>query len=306
MKKLKTFYESIHFFKNSSLKKNEYCLKKNVIKKFYDSSIFDNVKKVHILGFNTFFNENLVLSRSKYNNVNARLVLQSEAIDRFHPNNINNKDFWITCRKQFPKLSVCGRECKTIKEANKFTLDISKETGLLDFIKELIKNSKEKPYFFEIGFGYGNIFYELKDITNYYGIDYIIPKNLKKYRNFISINKTGIPDFFIDTEMFDIIYSINVLQHCSQKDRFDYIRQSYSLLKNGGYLIFSLSLMTSENKNLPYWGFIDKSGRGYTNFFNQLTECDYDYELKSLLDEIGFNVIDVKEMMNFYTFIVQK
>jgi hypothetical protein len=64
--------------------------------------------------------------------------------------------------------------------------------------------------------------------------------------------------------------------------------------------------MTNNNKNDICWGLVDENGRGYTHFFNQLTECDWDWELFSLLDRIGFEPIQNKMCDNFFAGIIRK
>jgi hypothetical protein len=64
--------------------------------------------------------------------------------------------------------------------------------------------------------------------------------------------------------------------------------------------------MTDANKDGAYWGIVDENGRGYTHFFNQLTECDYDYELFYILDILGFEIIKSRIAGNFYVGIVRK
>jgi len=164
--------------------------------------------------------------------------------------------------------------------------------GLLGFLNKFIANSTEKPTILEIGFGYGNLFFEIKDKCNYIGIDYVVHKSLKKYKNFIEINESGIPDYLLNENYVDVLYCVNVLQHCSQKDRFKYFQQGYEALKPGGYFLFTEFIMTEKNKNDICWGVVDESGRGYTHFFNQLTECDWDYELYAELNKIGFEIIE--------------
>lgn len=265
------------------------------------------VKKLPTNGANTFMFEDLVIEQKALENNRARTVVKEEAILRFHPNNIDNKDFWKESRTHFPLVSVCGGgSCKNIKQVNKRTLQFSKDLGLIPFINLLIGNSKEKLNVLEIGCGYGNLFFELKDKCNYTGIDYIIHKSLKKYKNFIEIDESGIPDYLLGENYFDVVYSVNVLQHCSQKDRFTYFQQAYDALKPNGYLIFTQFLMTNNNKNDICWGLVDENGRGYTHFFNQLTECDYDYELFYILDILGFEIIKSGIAGNFYVGVIRK
>lgn len=295
---LASYRASFEFFKMISYKTNEYYLKGELCNA--------TVKKVPTKMANTFMLEDLVIEQKEIENHQAITVVKAEAVERFHPNNIDNKDFWIECRKTFPLVSVCGGESKSIKDVNKQTINLSKEIGLFSYLISLINNSPVKLNLLEIGYGYGNLFFEIKDICNYFGIDYIIHNSLKKYKNFIEINESGIPDYLLNENLFDVVYSVNVLQHCSQKDRFKYFQQGYNALKSGGYFIFTQYLMTKENKNNVCWGIIDEKGRGYTQFFNQLTECDWDFELYAEFNKIGFKPVQHVIGDNFFVGIIQK
>ena len=234
------------------------------------------------------------------------MVVTKEAIKRFHPNNIDNRDFWFESRLRFPLLSVCGQESSNIIEANRNTLTLPQNNGFLDRIKQDIRLSDDKLNFLEIGFGYGNIFHEIGGECNYFGIDYIVPRGLKKNKNLIEITESGIPSQFLGKNIFDIVYSVNVFQHCSQEDRFKYITQSYDALKPGGILMFTQFVMTEENKNELYWGIVDEHGRGYTHFFNQLTECDREEEILRHIESVGFKVVGLNNWNHFYSFILEK
>jgi SAM-dependent methyltransferase len=289
---------SFEFFKDISYKTDQYYLN--------GKWLGAPIKKFPVKFANTFMLENLVVKQIDLGNNQARTIVKKEAIDRFHPNNINNKDFWVESRKHFPLLSICGSDCKSMKNVNQQTLKMSKDIGLFHFLNAILLNSKEKLNVLEIGFGYGNLFFEIKDICNYYGIDYVVHKSLKKYKNFIEINESGIPDYLLDEGFFNIIYCVNVLQHCSQKDRFKYFQQGYDALKSGGYFIFTEFLMTEQNKNDICWGVVDESGRGYTHFFNQLTECDWDYELRAKINKIGFEPVKRSIVGNNFCMIMKK
>jgi SAM-dependent methyltransferase len=276
----KSFDHSFEFFEMWRYKSDEY--------KFHAGRKY----KVPTAYVNTLDLENMYESVEmiKVNeHVAIKGVVKEEAVERFHPNKIDNKAFWQRARKGFPLLSVCSGECRSVKKANEMTLVMSMNLKLFPFLLDLIEKSKEGLMVLEIGFGYGNVFNKIKDKCKYLGIDYIIPRNLRKHTiNFIEIDKSGIPDFLLDTKVFDVVYAVNVLQHCSQKDRFEYFEQAYSVLKPGGYMLFSCVIMNKDNKDEYYWGVKDKSGRGYLMFFNQLTEVDRDYELFNKLQSIGF------------------
>ena len=302
MEKFATLQESFDFFNYVRDPDNEYY------------SIGERIgiteEKIPTGKLNTFYLENLVIDIAKEFNDDKRnqTVVAKEAVTRFHPNNINNKEFWMECRKLFPLLSVCGAESKTIEDVNRQTFGFSNGLGLFPFLKDRLIHSKKILNVLEIGFGYGNIFFEIKDICNYYGIDYVLHDSLKKYHNFIEIGQSGIPDIFLNENLFDIIYCVNVFQHCSQMDRWVYFKQAYESLKPGGYFLFTEFLMTDENKDKSCWGIIDENGRAYAQFFNQLTECDTHRELDHILVKvIGFKMI--KASMggeNNLTMIAQK
>jgi SAM-dependent methyltransferase len=236
----------------------------------------------------------------------ALTIIKDQAIRRFHPNNINNKEFWQRAHQSFPLLSVCGGESKSIKQVNENNTMLSNNMRLLPFLLEKIEKKTKPLTMLEIGFGHGNVFEAVKDKCEYIGIDYVIPSVLKKHKNFIEIDKSGIPDYLQDENYFDFIYSVNVLQHCSQKDRFDYFKQGYNALKPGGYFIFACLLMTNENKDEIYWGLKDKNGRGYMHFFNQLTEVDYHEELNMYLLGLGYIPVTANLYMNNLSAIIQK
>jgi len=277
---MKTYTDVIKAIRFATLRRNEYYLRKKVA----------GISLKPTIRVTTFHEENLVISDKLFNNGNHQSIVKKEAVERFHPNNINNKDFWVECRKHFPLLSVSGNYCKNIREVNESTLKMAKDLGLISLLDNLTSNKvvNEKLKLLEIGYGYGNLFCEIKDTYDYVGIDYIIPECLKEYSNFIEIEKSGIPDYLLDEGYFDVVYCVNVLQHCSQKDRFEYFEQAYRALNHGGYMFFTLNIMTDKNKNDSYWGIVDENNRGYLHFFDQLTECDWDYELFDHLNKIGF------------------
>lgn len=289
------FDHSFNWFDAWKYKSNEYLFK------------LGKNQKVPTRMINTFVFENLHEKTIPYSVPNHALtIVKDQAIKRFHPNKIDNKAFWQRAHHSFPLLSVCGGESKSIKQVNANNTLLSNNFKLLPFLLEKIEK-KTKPFtVLEIGFGRGNIFEQVKDKCEYIGIDYVIPPSLKKYKNFIEIDKSGIPDYLQDENYFDIIYSVNVLQHCSQKDRFDYFKQGYNALKPGGYFIFACMLMTKENHNEAYWGIKDKNGRGYLHFFNQLTEVDYQEELNMYLHGLGYLPVSANLYLNNLSAIIQK
>ena len=234
-----------------------------------------------------------------------KAIIKSGVVDKFHPNNINNQKFWKLAKQKFPLFSVNGGHSKNIDECNKGTLGMSKDFGIIKFIDEQIENSDTKLKIFEIGYGHAGFFHNYKDRVDYNGIDFYKIPELNEHKNLLVIKNSGIPRKFKNGE-HDIIYSMNVLQHCSQKDRFQYFKDAYKSLKKGGYFIFSIFLVTDVNKDMNYWGVEDSHGRKYCSFFNQFTEVDTSDELYNIMGNIGFNLISSQNHANYFSFILQK
>jgi len=278
--KLNTFEESFNFYSKMKYG-SEYRYKNGATNMFHTLMEEDLVTDINIEKIETNF-EGIKCERQSF-----IAVAKDEAIARFHPNFIDNKKFWEFSKKEFSLISVCGAPCSNYIEANKITLSLSKDLGTFTKLNSTLNPESNV---LEIGFGYGGVFKQIKDKCNYVGIDYTKPKFLKKYENLYAIDKSGIPDHLLKPDFYDVIYSINVLQHCSQHDRFEYFTQGYNVLKQGGFFIFSCNIMTPQNEKSRAWGIKDKQGRGYTIFFNQLTEVDSWSELKNLFNELGFGV----------------
>lgn len=264
--------------------------------------IGNNIKSAHN---NLIYYQGLgkVIDESK-----NRMLVDDFAVERFHPSKIDNKEFWTYAKQKFPKFSVCGGKSKSIKHCNEQTLGMAKRPGFINFINKKISESSEKLNFFEIGYGHGNIFFEYKDKVNYTGIDYYKITSLKKYKNLLTIDKSGVPDeYAYQFGTYDIVYSVNVLQHCSFNDRWSYIDQASRMLKSGGYFIGSCFLHTEDNKDTNVWSMVDKDGRYYCNFFNQLTEVDTHREFSILADRIGYDAeLALIEAVNCFFFILKK
>ncbi len=276
LKKFNDFKDCIDFYR--TYRKNEYEIKGGIV-----------TPHNSLLSIQGFSLKEIPYPSKK----NAKLIIREDAIQRFHPNNINNKEFWTYAKQKFPKFSVCGSKSKNIKECNELTLHLAKISGIFHYLEHLIEVAPQKLNLLEIGYGHGNIFFEIKDKVNYVGIDFYKIKKLNKYKNLMTIDVSGIPDS-IKSGSYDIVYSVNVLQHCSQNDRFQYIEQASDKLKTGGYFLGSCLIQCKENDDSEVWGIEDVNGRKYCNFFNQLTEVDTLVEFTKKINEVGFKLIDYK------------
>lgn len=269
--------------------------------------IVNNGEKIHLDHCFFRYQKHAVVSTQDYGDKIGKVVVRDRIVNRFHPNNINNQRFWRLAKTKYPLISVNGSHCKNIDECNNNTLKFAFDMGIINMLNIKINmNHPNKINLLEIGYGHGNLYNKIKDIVNYVGIDYYKISTLKEEDKLLVIKKSGIPKK-IKNNSLDIVYSFNVLQHCSQIDRFNYFSESYDKLKSGGMFLGGMFMVTPENKNESYWGVEDKNGRKYTIFFNQLTEVDtyeefYNYVTKA----IGFDVKIIKFMRNYCSFVLIK
>jgi hypothetical protein len=230
--------------------------------------------------------------------------LSKEAIEILHPDKINNKLFWETLNQKYKLLSICGGECKNKIEANFKNLQLSKFLGTLDVLTNVYKTNKS-PKILEIGYGLGNIYNFLKEnfsIENYYGVDII--KRIKGDR-FFANDGINIPEAIPCN--LDVVYSVNVFQHLSYLQKLNYLSKSYDLLRKKGIMIFTIFLVTNQNKNSYFWSYRDIKENQYCLHFGQFTEVDHIETLKSDLNLIGFKIVSITNPhTNIFTVIVEK
>ena len=85
IKMFKTYTESLDYFKEISLKKNEYLIRKDI-------ATTPSGERLRTHGLHSFVPEKLVENITNIDGYNSRIIVNNEAVNRFHPNNINNKD----------------------------------------------------------------------------------------------------------------------------------------------------------------------------------------------------------------------
>jgi hypothetical protein len=160
----------------------------------------------------------------------------------------------------------------------------------------------------EIGPGYGNILEVLVSKgwdKNYYAID-INP--LFEHPKVFKCDGRNIPDTI--PYPMDVVYSINVFQHLSKKQRTSYYRQIFEILENNGTFVFGMFVETPLNKDWSCWGVKNDDGRNYCSFFKQLTEIDKIEELYGELEKIGYSsckqINPIADKTHYLTFEVTK
>jgi predicted SAM-dependent methyltransferase len=293
---LKTVDDLFNFYSEIKDESDEYKIKLK-----FNEDIFETHTSSNLIPFI----ENSIVETKRYDEKHTKSIIKYSVVEKFHPNNIDNKKFWETAKKKFPLFSVNGTYSQNIEECNFGTFKMAENFGVLEVIDLLISNSGNKINLFEIGYGHGNLFEKYNEKVNYIGIDYFKIDKLKQYKNLLTIKKSGIPKK-IKKESQDLIYSFNVLQHCSQKDRFEYFKQSYEKLKRGGLFIGGMFLETEKNKDEKYWGVEDLDGRKYTHFFTQLTEVDTEDEFYNFVRSLGFKVFSQCFYQNYCAFVMIK
>ena len=227
-------------------------------------------------------------------NYNKKIISNLE-IEQLSPDLIDNKFFWKYITDKFPLFSISKfPNCKNEDEVNKANFNASIWLGFYQKIEKVL-NKNKNARILEIGPGYGSLFYPINkkfNFCDYWAID-INP--LFYFEGLIETNGTNIPNNVGGN--FDLIFSFNVFNHLSKKQRSEYYNNIYNSLKKNGKFIFTNFLSVNIEEENGYWQFVDENNNFYTSFFSQLTEVDNYNNLADELNEIGFS-INVKMSQN--------
>lgn len=235
----------------------------------------------------------------------VRDIISDEIIEKYSPDNIDINKFWKESVDAYPFVSICGfANVDNINEANAATLNgIHSYFGGLQTVKSVWEQNQDCFRILEIGPGYGGFYNWVKNLpnTSYYGID-VNP--LFECETLYKCDGRNIPS---DVPMnLDVVYSYNVFQHLTKKQRTSYYKQAYLVLKPGGVFTCALFAVTPNNFDGPYWYISDKNGNFYCAFFNQLTVVERIEDLKSELEDIGFKFVLLRESQNVVSFAAIK
>ena len=245
---------------------------------------------------------------SKINNQPVKIphlrYVKQELIQRYHPDNIDSREFWGEATKHFPHYSIAGGNagCKSPEECNVETLKMAHQIGPLGELDNHL-NEQSTATMLEIGPGHGGLCYLINErhpLVDYHAID-VNPlfewPTLHQTDGKTIVN--GIPD------NLDIVYSFNVFQHLSKSQRTQYYHQIWKKLKMGGTFYFGMFLWTEVKKDWSVWGLKDFKGRYYCQFFKQFTEIDTYSEIWGELQDIGFEIEDISKNIDkhhYHTF----
>lgn len=163
----------------------------------------------------------------------------------------------------------------------------------------------------EIGPGYGGMkdyFQEELPHIKWHGMDInCLFKHPRLYRT----DGYNIPEKLKDKNI-SLVYSVNVFQHLSSKQRTSYYKQIYKMLPENGLFLFGM-FVTNDNLEQKMgegkwlFGQRDKNNNPYGVFFSQLTEIDTIDEASNELVEIGYTICG-REMLapNYGIFLISK
>lgn len=225
----------------------------------------------------------------------TKCTYRKSDLDILNPDKIDNRLFWVALNGRFKYAPVCGAKSHSEKDLNYKNLYIFHNLVLK--YKDVFQGSN----IMEIGYGFGSFPYYCESfsdsvkINNYYGLDYLNRieqlKFPEKYR-FYETNGVKIPNTIPNN--LDVVFSSNVFQHLSLKQKLNYLTLSYDKLKDGGYFIFNSILRNEQLLNdIPeIWGKFDEKGVPYLQMFDQYVEVDDTEHLKSEILKIGYEIIE--------------
>ena len=279
------------------LKKSLIILKKHITKN--KRIMLEEYKKLLCLAqkYKSEESESIIIvdGKSFYSCSLITETLSKLKIDKPKLKNKEWKEFWKLCKESFPLHSIHG----TAKNVKEIEVQERNQAHFSNFLDLPIKtyNKLYKGRVFEIGYGYGYFGKQIMDKNiwdaDYYGIDYVASdKSLLNYKKngkkrFYEISKSGIPIKF-QKQKFDLIYSVNVMQHLTQKQRKDYFKQVTKMMDVDSVFFFDVLEWNYEVMG-------DKERDGYcTNFFGVKTYIDTPEEMIKILEECGLHVIHKK------------
>ena len=251
----------------------------------------------------SFFKENNYTIKRK------ACVFSKKDLDLLNPDKIDNRLFWSELDKNFKYSPICGIVSNNENEVNEINLKIFRP--IVERYTDIFKNSNTM----EIGYGLGSFPYYCEkysnlNINNYYGLDYLNRIKQREYPtkyNFYETDGLIIP-MSIPNDL-DIVFSSNVFQHLSLKEKINYFKLSYDKLKDGGHFIFNCVLKNEFLlANYPrLWGFKDYKGISYLKMFDQFIEVDDSEVLKSEILKIGYKIIEFENINgNHFEIVLMK
>ncbi len=233
-------------------------------------------------------------------------VYDKRMLEALHPDKLNSQVFWREATKHFPWIPIVrDAKCQSVEYANSITWRFHRQP--MKWIAETFYDKDPNTKLLEIGPGYGGVKKHIgieHGLDNYYCID-VNP--LFEYERMFQTDGKTIPDDV--PKDLDVVYSGNVFQHLSGTQRRAYFEQSHQHLKPGGAIVFSMFILTPENRDVMnngkrLFGNYDKDGNAYSTFFNQFIRIPWKSEVVSELRKAGFAFFSGDPMsLNSHLFI---
>lgn len=176
-----------------------------------------------------------------------------EDLEILSPDDINCRDFWKLTQDLFGMDSVCniadGNKVENRIDSNRTNLSIARHTGMLNLIDDW-RQFKMKVLEYGAGFGSLKNYIESTTCAEYYGFD-VFPK----CSDISETTEQGyIPAEFVESNKgkFQLVVSTNVMQHVSEKQKLQFIKDAATLLVAGGMLSFNLPVDTNDASPIRY------------------------------------------------------
>jgi hypothetical protein len=177
-----------------------------------------------------------------------------EEFDRLNPDKIDNIEFWEYLDEHFDR-AICGgvsrnhgklESANRTEEALKMNAVLTLQSGVLNYFNASSLAMSPRDFDIHIleigvGLGSGKILLDGKQHVKYTGID-VVPR----VEGVIQTNGNGLPPE-LKKRKFHHVFSSNVFQHLSKKQRLQYYDDIYNVLPDNGYFSLALQLFTPQS-----------------------------------------------------------
>lgn len=215
-----------------------------------------------------------------------RRIVTQEDVELLSPDRIDNNAFWRVAEELFGADPVAncnyGKLPNDVVKGNLRNVSLARSTGALTYVDEW---KHFDIAVLEIGAGYGSFRDYCAYHTNfrYLGVD-VYPR----IANAIPTNPDGtLPAKLLEDTAgkAQIVYSSNVFQHLSNRQRSQYFKDVLTLMKEDGLFVFNLLVHFDDPAScLPERTYAwDK--RRYLHHYGQMTEIPYYPELREELEK---------------------
>jgi hypothetical protein len=234
-------------------------------------------------------------------------LITKEDIEILSPDVVNCYDFWKVIDEIFGLDPVCatdfGRLAYDIDSGNLRNLRLARLSGMLDFVDDY----RHKRFnLLEIGPGYGSFkqYCLLNTNFTYYSFDVVC----RIYGvNLLEVDGT-LPRKFIEDcpEKFKIIYSSNVFQHLSSRQKSQYFQDIAKLLEKDGIFVFNCFTHSADPAKVSLEDRYSEDNRMYLKHYGQLTEIPYYYEFMDELEKHFRFIQETRRRDGFISFTLAK